>query len=427
MNQKANEPGTRYNTQPILKYQKCIQPYVCSTLDDFQEERDFLANTIFPRLNNFCSLRGTYFKAVDLRWSAVKAHKSFSDNLFRQYSCLRSQHLKLCLDYVDSCFPFFICLLGQTYGDFLPEYSPFMFSKVKDFASLSKGEQNLYVAAKNGYPWVLETPYCSLTEFEIIQAAFRKESPFQFFYFRTANSLLRTFSEEEEEEELTPASMKTQEGRLKVGKLKAKIIGKGLPVRFYRDLDELGEMVFKDWSAVVEKLYPVPMIVENIDYKHSLECLYHEEFAEKCKQVFVISKESDRAFETLEQFALKDIELDSDSGVAGSGLDSILRIHSLPTYKSILLLSGERGCGKSTLIANWVSYFKNKYPGVLMIPYFVGSTCESSDIMSVIHYFIMELQHRAQGKRARWAGTTQPAHSPPARPPLPRLSILSAL
>ncbi|XP_038170673.1 tetratricopeptide repeat protein 41-like isoform X5 [Arvicola amphibius] len=405
MNPKSREPGARYSSQPILKLQKPIRPYICSTLDDFQEERDFLANIIFPRLNDFCSPRGTYFKAVDLRWSAVKVRKSFTANLVRQHACLHSQNLKLCLDYVESCFPFFICLLGQTYGDFLPGYTPFMFTKVKDFTSLTKGEQNLYIAAKNGYPWVLQTPTCSLTEFEIMQAAFRKESPFQFFYFRTSNLLLRTFSEEEEEEERSPASLMSQEEKLRVGKLKAKIIGKGLQVRFYRDLDELGEMVFKDWSAVVEKLYPAPTIMENIDYKHSLERLYHEDFAEKCKQVFVISKESNRTFEILEKFALKDTGLDSDSAPgldsgnapAGSGLDSILRVNSLPTYKSILLLSGERGCGKSTLIANWVSDFRNKHPGVLMIPYFVGSTCESSDIMTVIHYFIMELQHRAHG------------------------------
>jgi hypothetical protein len=36
-----------------------------------------------------------------------------------------------------------------------------------------------------------------------------------------------------------------------------------------------------------------------------------------------------------------------------------------------------------------------------MIPYFVGSTCESSDIMSVIHYFITELQHENHGNGAR--------------------------
>ncbi|XP_055483722.1 tetratricopeptide repeat protein 41-like isoform X1 [Psammomys obesus] len=395
MDKNTSETGELYSTQPVLKSHKPIQPYICSTLDDFQEERDFLANNIFPRLNDFCGPRGTYFKAVDLRWSALKAHKSFTANLFRQYSCLHAQHLKLCLDYVNKCFPFFICLLGQTYGDFLPDYSPFVFSKVKDFSSLSKGEQNLYIAAKNGYPWVLKTPNCSLTEFEIIQAAFRKQSQFQFFYFRTSNALLRTLSKEEEK--LSSASLFLQEGKHKVGKLKARIIGKGLPVRFYRDLDELGDLVFKDWSAVVEKLYPVTTITENIDYRHSFEHLYHEEFTEKCKQVFVISKESSRTFDILERFALKNAELESDGTIASSGLDSILRINSLPTYKSILLLSGERGCGKSTLIGNWVSYFKKKYPGVLLIPYFVGSSCESSDIMSVIHYFIMELQDRAHG------------------------------
>ncbi|XP_076775985.1 tetratricopeptide repeat protein 41-like isoform X2 [Arvicanthis niloticus] len=398
MIEESSETGQRHNSQPILKRQKPIRPYICSTLD-FQEERDFLAKNIFPQLNDFCGPRGTYFKAVDLRWSSVKAHRSFTNNQFRQYSCLHSQHLKLCLDYVNRCFPFFICLLGQTYGDFLPDYTPFMLSKVKDFESLSKGEQNLYVAAKNGYPWVLKTPNCSLTEFEIIQAAFRKKSQFQFFYFRTTSSLLQTFGEEEEEEEekLSSAYLVNKQGKMKVGKLKAKIIGKGLPVRFYRDLEELGDMVFKDWSAVVEKLYPFTMIMENIDYKHSFENLYHEEFAENCKQDFVISKESNRTFEILERFAIKDLELDSDSTLAGSGLDSILRINSLPTCKSILLLSGERGCGKSTLIANWVNDFKSRHPGVLMIPYFVGSTCESCDIMSVIHYFIMELQHRANG------------------------------
>jgi hypothetical protein len=50
---------------------------------------------------------------------------------------------------------------------------------------------------------------------------------------------------------------------LRVGKLKAKIISTGLPVRFYKDLPELGELVLKDWSAVIQKLYPDTIITEN--------------------------------------------------------------------------------------------------------------------------------------------------------------------
>ncbi|KAM9674096.1 putative tetratricopeptide repeat protein 41 [Trichechus inunguis] len=395
MSQKENVNAKRC-AQNILKPQKPIQPYICSTLNDFQEERDFLANYIFPQLNELCNSRGTYFKAVDLRWSALKTQEPFPSSLLRQHSCLRSQHLKLCLDYVNSCLPFFICMLGQTYGDFLPHCSPFMFSKATDLSTLSKVEQNLYVAAKNGYPWVLENPHCSLTEFEIIQAAFLNESQFQYFYFRTGTMLLKTL-DEEKEEVLSSCSLKNDEEKLRIGKLKAKIISKGLPVRFYRDLQELGELVFKDWSVVIEKLYPSTIMFENIDYKHNFERSYHEEFAEKCEQVFVISKESNRTFEVLERFALKDVEFDPNSAASDSSLDSVLRINPLPTYKSVLLLSGERGCGKSTLIANWVNYFKKKHPDMLLIPHFVGSTCDSSDIMSVIHYFITELQYKNYG------------------------------
>ncbi|XP_023365234.1 putative tetratricopeptide repeat protein 41 [Otolemur garnettii] len=388
MSQKTEENTERY-AQFLSQPHKPIQPYICATLNDFQEERDFLANNIFPQLKTLCNSRGTYFKAVDLSRSAAETPESSPANLFRQHSCLQSQHLKLCLDHVNSCYPFFICMLGQTYGDFLPDYSAFTFFKATDLSNLSKLEQNLYVAAKNGYPWVLENPNCSLLEFEIIQAAFRNESEFQYFYFRKG-ATLRTVDEKKEEKPPSGSTVNEKE-KLRVGRLKAKIISKGLPVRFYADLRELGELLFKDWSVVIEKLYPATPRIENIDYKHRFERSYHEEFTEKCEQVFVISKESKRTFEILEKFALKDVEMDFNNAAANSSLDSVLRVNSFPAYKSILLLSGERGCGKSTLIANWVNYFRKKYPSVLMISQFLGSTCESSDIMSVIHYFVTEL------------------------------------
>lgn len=41
--------------------------------------------------------------------------------------------------------------------------------------------------------------------------------------------------------------------------------------------------------------------------------------------MFVISKESNRTFEILERFALKDAGFDFNSAAAGSSLDSLLR------------------------------------------------------------------------------------------------------
>ena len=247
----------------VSKPQKPIQPYICSTQNDFKEERDFLANRIFPQLNDLCSSRGTYFKAVDLRWSALTGHTPLPSSLRRQHVCLHSQLLKLCLDYVNSCSPFFICMLGDTYGDFLPDYLPFTFTKATDLSGLSRVEQNLCVAAENGYPWVLENLSCSLTELEVIQAAFLNESQFQYFYFRTGTTLLKAV-DAEKEEKLSLGSPMDNEEKLRIGKLKAKIISIGLPVRFYRDLQELGELVLKDWSVVIEKLYPDTFMTENI-------------------------------------------------------------------------------------------------------------------------------------------------------------------
>ncbi|XP_075409318.1 putative tetratricopeptide repeat protein 41 [Tenrec ecaudatus] len=397
MSQKGNKNEER-SAQASLTPQKPIRPYICSTPKDLQEERDFLARHVFPELNERCQARGTYFKAVDLRCSGLESPAPVAPHLLRQHSCLASQHLKLCLDCVNSCLPFFICVLGQAYGDFLQDYAPGIFSRATDLSSLSPAEQKLYVAAKNGYPWVLESPSCSLTELEVTQAAFRNASPFQYFYFRTGPS--RPQSSDREKEGPSPSSLKRDMEKLKMGKLKAKILSRGLPVRFYRSLQELGELVFKDWSAVIESLYPSTVMLENIDYKHSFERSYHEEFTKKCEQEFVISKESNRIFEALERFALKDVEFDLNGAASASSLDSVLRfvrINPLPTYKSILLVSGERGCGKSTLIANWVNYFRKKHPRMLLVPYFVGSTCDSSDIMSVIHYFITELQDKIYG------------------------------
>ncbi|KAM8777500.1 LOW QUALITY PROTEIN: putative tetratricopeptide repeat protein 41 [Rhynchonycteris naso] len=249
MSQMANENVDR-NAQFIWKPQKPIQPYICSTLNGFPEERDVLVSYLFPQLNKLC-LQGTYFRAVDLRWPALEV-QALTFSQFKQRFGLHSQYVKLCLHCVNSCFPLFICMLGQTYGDFLSADSPFMFTEATDLPSLPSMEQNLYVAAENGYPWILDNPSYSLTKFEIIQAALLNESELKYFYFGTGTTLLKAV-DEEKEGKLSSGSLPSKEEKLRIGKLKAKIITKGLPVTCYKDVQELGELVFKDWLVVLEK------------------------------------------------------------------------------------------------------------------------------------------------------------------------------
>ncbi|XP_074082830.1 putative tetratricopeptide repeat protein 41 isoform X2 [Macrotis lagotis] len=334
--------------QAVSKPQPPIRPYICSTLKDFQEERDFLANNIFPQLNEICNSRGTYFKAIDLRWPATEAHDPLYPNYRRQYSSLQSQQLKLCLDYINSSFPFFLCMLGQTYGEFLHEDTNFLPTGSPELPGLSKVEKNLYVAAHNGYPWVLENFTCSLTELEVTQAAFMNNSQFQYYYFRTGAMLLKSLEGEKEKITSPQSQQKEYEKR-------------------------------------------------RIDYEHNFERSYHEAFTAKCPKMFVLSKESKQAIDALEKFVMKEPHKDTGKQESDSSLESVLRIRPILPTQSIFLLSGERGCGKSTLIASWVNSFRERNPDTLVIPYYVGSSCDHSDIMSVMHYFITELQYKQFG------------------------------
>ena len=116
-----------------------IRPFVCSTFKDFHTERDFLQERIFPQLNKLCRERGTSFIPVDLRWNKSQSQQN-------------SEHvLRMCLDSIGRCAPFFICLLGDRYGVHRAAEN-----EIKDSATEEWLDRNFETAAACGYDWVLE-------------------------------------------------------------------------------------------------------------------------------------------------------------------------------------------------------------------------------------------------------------------------------
>ncbi|KAM4748833.1 putative tetratricopeptide repeat protein 41 [Rhinophrynus dorsalis] len=377
-----------------------IRPYICSTIKDFQEEKNYLVQNTFSQLDHFCFNRGTAFKPVDLRWSVEER-----PNHIKSYHI--SQQLKLCLDYIENTSPFFICLLGHTYGEFNPETHgqlPNVSSDIFDLSALSKVEQNLIVAANGGYPWVLEKENqdCSLTELEIMQAALLKDAQFQYFYFRDhayIEEKLHKANEYEKKTIISTFESKNEYERSKIWELKIKIVDKGLPVRFFKTNEELGRLVLKDWCDVIEKLYPLCATPVNIGHEHSLAQAYNEAFAESlCKQ-FVPTQQANDLLMVLNTFAFGALAQEQSSNFSGSDSiecssiqDSEARSKLLAELKSILVLNGDRGCGKSTLVAKWLSLFRSNNPTVTVIPYFIGSSGASSDVMSFMRHCITVLQ-----------------------------------
>nr|XP_033807635.1 putative tetratricopeptide repeat protein 41 isoform X2 [Geotrypetes seraphini] len=383
-----------------------IQPYICSTTKDFQEEKDYLTHNIFPKLNQLCRARGTYFKAVDLRRTTEEQPDYTDSSLHLMQANLSSQQLKLCLDYISNSSPFFICMLGHTYGEFRPENSKHLCADSSSTQGLSKIEQNLYVAANNGYPWVLyeENQNCSITELEIIQAALGKYTEFHYFYFRDYSYIdckLQNVGEKERERILSNFTSRSDYEEMKIRKLKARIINSGLSVRFYKDLQELRDLVLEDWSAVIEKLYPACSMSDNIGNEHNLQHAYHEAFAENLCKVFVPSKESKKIFELLDIFVKGNIKNEDDylseSQTSNVFYTSVSGSKGIATNKPVLLLCGDRGCGKSSLIATWVKAFQQKHPSALILQYYVGSNGCGDDIMSFMRHCIIQLRFKYFG------------------------------
>ena len=82
--------------------------FISSTFKDMQAERDLLHERIFPRLRRVMAEYGEDIQELDLRWGVDTANLSEEE----------SGHavLKVCIDAIDRCKPFFIVLLGERYG-----------------------------------------------------------------------------------------------------------------------------------------------------------------------------------------------------------------------------------------------------------------------------------------------------------------------
>ena len=78
--------------------------YICSDYDDMKPERDFLATHIFPAVDQWCATMRAQLVPVDLRHGVTRAE------------CYHANVVATHLDEIDRCFPFFICLLGDSYG-----------------------------------------------------------------------------------------------------------------------------------------------------------------------------------------------------------------------------------------------------------------------------------------------------------------------
>lgn len=140
-----------------VQQKRSIRVFVSSTFRDMMEERDSLMTHCWPELRRFCRERHVELVEVDLRWGISEEQST------------RKETLKLCLDEIRACRPFFVGLLGERYG-WVP------------------GEEAFTADLKEEQPWIKELHGKSVTELEILHGVLNNPemADRSFFFFRDA-------------------------------------------------------------------------------------------------------------------------------------------------------------------------------------------------------------------------------------------------
>src|SRR5262245_56547590 len=291
--------------------ERAIRVFVSSTFRDMQGERDELVKRVFPELRHRCEERAVTWSEVDLRWGVTDEEKAEGDVL------------SICLAEIEHCRPFFLGLLGDRYG------------WVPDHVADALHEQE---------PWLAGAGGRSVTELEILHGVLN--DPAQrgraFFYLREpAYAAGRppveqaTLLEGPTDDEVAAlgaeaAAAKTARRRRQLADLKARIRASGYPVRDYPEPIALGPLVEADLARMIDDVFPPGAPVDAPARADAEQAAYAASLTRG-----VVGRAADLA-------AL-------DAAVAGDGPP--------------VLVTGEGGIGKSTLLATWAAG-REPAPGV---------------------------------------------------------------
>lgn len=98
------QPSEIKRPHKTTKWDK-VHVFISSTFNDMHAERDYLVKQVFPELSEWCERSKLRLVDIDLRWGVTEQDALYKKNV-----------VKVCLDRIDECRPFFLCFLGQRRG-----------------------------------------------------------------------------------------------------------------------------------------------------------------------------------------------------------------------------------------------------------------------------------------------------------------------
>ncbi|MCG7852084.1 MAG: DUF4062 domain-containing protein [Methanosarcinaceae archaeon] len=356
----------------MAKKWRTIRLFISSTFRDMHAERDHLVRFVFPELKEKCRKRRVNLIDVDLRWGVTEADAQ------------DGKALDICLDEIDSCRPYFLGLLGHRYG-WVPRGQEHSItaqeiyhgvlhndvpSQVMDLRRIIEGriEGKALTDEQVGclvrcYQWDAEkgkhllSHNVSEDDLKVIGSVFKNYSTYQrdrsFFFFRS-EALTRKLARHNIEDFLESEEMDKE----KLAALKQEITDSGLPCFEYDNIEAFDNQV-RDilWKRIEVELGETVEIEK--DWLEE-EAEFHELFVTDRTRRFVGRRnllDSMRAF----------CENDGES--------------------SVMVITGEPGCGKSALMGRFTEEILHNHPDWSIIPHFVGASPTSTNLRQTLRRF----------------------------------------
>ena len=409
-----------------------VHVFISSTFNDMHAERDYLVKSVFPELAEWCERRKLRLVDIDLRWGVTEQDALHNKNV-----------VKVCLERIDDCRPFFLCFLGQRRG-WVPgrdEISPETFEAFPDLKD--------------------HTGTASITEMEILHALIsplhqgRRHDPrgpaesfepakHAFFYLRDGGYLERLPKDVPQLREIytnegvrDPVLRARQDETLE--RWREDVIPEcGRSVRTYAatwDADaETPELMIplecpsaeaesivrwqQQWAragvtvmamnvadipaeaakarAFNEKLAAGRLAGFRVDGRTLADVILHDmqaAIATRFPDHTEVAEETDlqRELDQQEQFLFTSSEGFIERGDDFAELDAYLEGSADVPF----VLSAAAGMGKSTLLANWVERTRRRAAGgtgPTVHVRFVGASDHSTTVYSLLQYLLRELR-----------------------------------
>jgi WD40 repeat protein len=348
---------------------RTVRVFLSSTFRDMHAERDHLVKVTFPHLRQWCSERRLHLVDVDLRWGVTREE---ADD---------GRALAVCLQEIDACRPFFLCLLGARYG-WVP------------------GPARIPAEAFARFPGLAAHPDRSITHLEIVHAVEESLNPAAphppcaqvFCYFRDAGCLPRP----EERSELTEAERQAYREAFfeQDPQLAAALVGLKQSLR--RRFQDAGRVC--DYAGSWDGRAPNPeddALVGRLTRLEAFGARVEADLRQAIAAEFAgPSAAHDVAGPLAEERSLHEAFLEGRTHVhvPRADVEAAVTRYIEGDDARPLVVSGPPGTGKSALLAHWAKdRLAAAPPRELLLARFVGASPASSNLHRLLANVAAEL------------------------------------